>query len=200
MRKRKDGFKKISTKTIILIILTIFLITISVGYSYLQQSLSMVGKSTISKSNGSGQIINGESTYTWTLINSWGGGGSSYIYQIKIEIFNKDEAIEKWRLSFDVPDSYDHAGSNIWIAESSSYENGRVILDAHGWNASIPTGGSVSLEFQLAFKEEVNDLISNLELVDSTKISDEETENNTPESGETEGTTNSEQTDTPVSN
>lgn len=190
MRKRKSNVKKISLKTIVLIILFIFFITISVGYSYLKQSLSMTGKSTIVQEIGnSGQIINGDSTYTWTEINSWGGGGSNYIYQVKIELFNRDADITKWQLSFDVPDSYDDAASNIWVAESRLYENGRLTLYAHGWNASVATGATLTLEFQLAFKEQETELMTNFELIDASLLSPDENETTTPDSGETEDTT-----------
>jgi len=208
MRKRKSNVKKMSLKTIVLIILFVFFITISVGYSYLKQSLSMTGKSTIiQKSESSGQIINGESTYTSELINAWGGGNSDYIYQIKIEIFNRDADIAEWQLSFDVPDSYNHAGSNIWTASSSSYENGRLTLIAHSWNASVATGTTLTLEFQLAFTQEETELISNLILIDVSLIDSEETETTTPDLGETDteqieattpdlGETGTEQTET----
>lgn len=186
MRKRKSNVKKMSLKTIVLIILFVFFFTISVGYSYLKQSLSMTGRSTIVQETGnSGQIINGDSTYTWEEIHAWGGGGSSYIYQVKIELFNRDDDITKWQLSFDVPDSYDDASSSIWVAESRTYENGRLTLNAQGWNASVATGATLTLEFQLAFKEQETELMTNFELIDASLLSPDENETTTPDSGET---------------
>lgn len=165
MRKKKSNLKKMSLKTIVLIIIFIFFFTISVGYSYLKQSLSMLGKSTIVQQSGSNEFEDGNSTYTWEITSSWGQGGTSMIfYNIKLVVVNMDKDIESWEIGFDIPESYNDAQSNIWSASARTYENGRLTLFAHDYESFLAKGDILTIEFQLAFDEEVDLYLNNLTL------------------------------------
>lgn len=163
MRKRNINHN-IPIKTIVLIIITIFFLTISIGYSYLSEKLYIQGKSSIVAQDIPEDFEPGSSTFTWEIIHAWGGGDASYIYQISISIVNNDEDVETWEVSFDVPDTYDDSSTQSWIASERTYENGRLTLVAQGWNASVPKGGTLTIEFQIAFTEEETDFINNLTL------------------------------------
>lgn len=161
MRKRYI-ISKFSIKTIVLIIITIFFLSISVGYSYLKQKLNIYGKSTIVQQTPP-QYEAGDSTYTWEIVSAWGGGTSSYVYQIRITVNIVHEEIQDIEsIAFDVPDSYDNETTNIWIASSRTYEDGRLTLELHGWAGELESETAKTMEFQLAFTEEESDLISNL--------------------------------------
>lgn len=161
MRKRYT-ISKFSIKTIVLIIITIFFLSISVGYSYLKQKLNIYGKSTIVQ-QAPLQYKLGNSNYTWEIVDEWGGGASSYVYQIRITINATDEEISSIEtITFDVPDSYDDATTNIWVASSKIYENGKLTLNLHSWAGGLDGATTKSIEFQLAFKEEEPNMISNL--------------------------------------
>lgn len=161
---RRQKIKKMSLKTIILIVISIFFLTISIGYSYLKQSLNIYGKSTII-ANQPGDYEKGNSTYTWKIVDSWGQEGTSYVvYQVKIDIVNMDNDISLWNISFDVPSSYNDANSNSWCASSRVYDNGRVTMVGQDWNGYIAKGSTLTLEFQLALDLEEDLYINNLTL------------------------------------
>lgn len=163
MRKRFSKHN-ITMKTIVLIVIAVFFLTISVGYSYLSEKVFIQGKSSIVGQSSSEDYEQGDSTFTWSIIHAWGGGTSSYIYQIKIDILNNDKDIDIWEISFDVPDTYDDSSTQSWSASERIYENGRLTLVGQGWNGSVKKGETASIEFQIAFTEEETDFIQNLTL------------------------------------
>ena len=165
MRINKRNVSKLKLKTLVLIIVTIFFLTISVGYSYLKQSLTFSGKSTIVQQGGSGDFVEGVSTYTWEITSSWGQGGSSIMfYNIKLIIVNMDEDIQSWEVGFDIPPYYNNEKSNTWSASRREYENGRLTLYAHDYESFVGKGDSLTLEFQLAFDEAVDFYLNNVSL------------------------------------
>lgn len=202
---RRKEKKRISLRAVVITIISIFFLTISVGYSYLKQSLNITGKSSIvSEQGGDTEYEQGNSTYSWTVLNSWGDGtpDSPYMCQASITIINMDEDISSWEISFELPSSYNDEKSNAWSVSEKTYENGRLTLKAQSWNASVPKGEELTFEMQYAFDTNVEFYVENLTLngklatyeVQVTEPSEETTESGTTEgetteSGATEGET-----------
>lgn len=165
---RKKETKRISLRAVVIIIISVFFLTISVGYSYLKQSLNITGKSSIVAQQGGGDVEyeEGNSTYSWNVISSWGEGTpeAPLFFQASITVINMDEDIESWELSFDVPESFNNEKSNAWSASEKIYENGRVTIKAQSWNAFVPKGGELVFEMQYAFDSNVEFRIDNLAL------------------------------------
>ncbi len=161
---RRQEVKNVSLKTIALIIITIFFLTISIGYSYLKQSLNILGQST-TVGQTSSEYEKGNSTYTWSIDSSWGQGGTNYMtYHIVLDIVNMDADINSWEISFDIPNSYNAERSNAWAASSVTFENGRITMKAQSWNGYIAKGSSLKLDFQLSFDDDQELYIENLTL------------------------------------
>ncbi len=161
---RRQEVKNVSLKTIALIIITIFFLTISIGYSYLKQSLNILGQST-TVGQTSSEYEKGNSTYTWSIDSSWGQGGTNYMtYHIVLDIVNMDADINNWEISFDIPNSYNAERSNAWAASSVTFENGRITMKAQSWNGYIAKGSSLKLDFQLSFDDDQELYIENLTL------------------------------------
>lgn len=161
---RRQEVKNVSLKTIALIIITIFFLTISIGYSYLKQSLNILGQST-TVGQTSSEYEKGNSTYTWSIDSSWGQGGTNYMtYHIVLDIVNMDADINSWEISFDIPNSYNAERSNAWAASSITFENGRITMKAQSWNGYIAKGSSLKLDFQLSFDDDQELYIENLTL------------------------------------
>lgn len=161
---RRQDVKKVSLKTIALIIITIFFLTISIGYSYLKQSLNILGKSTIVEQTPN-KYEKGNSTYTWSIDSSWGQGGTNYMtYNIVLNIVNMDADIGSWEISFDIPNSYNAERSNVWSASSVTFKNDRITMKAQSWNRYIAKGSSLKLDFQLSFDDNQDLYIENLTL------------------------------------
>lgn len=161
---RRQEVKNVSLKTIALIIITIFFLTISIGYSYLKQSLNVLGQSTIVDQTPS-EYEKGNSTYTWSIDSSWGQGGTNYMtYHIVLDIVNMDADINSWEISFDIPNSYNAERSNAWAASSVTFENGRITMKAQSWNEYIAKESSLKLDFQLSFDDDQELYIENLTL------------------------------------
>lgn len=161
---RRQEVKNVSLKTIALIIITIFFLTISIGYSYLKQSLNILGQST-TVGQTSSEYEKGNSTYTWSIDSSWGQGGTNYMtYHIVLDIVNMDADINSWEISFDIPNSYNAERSNAWAASSVTFENGRITMKAQSWNEYIAKGSSLKLDFQLSFDDDQELYIENLTL------------------------------------
>lgn len=161
---RRQEVKNVSLKTIALILITIFFLTISIGYSYLKQSLNILGQST-TVGQTSSEYEKGNSTYTWSIDSSWGQGGTNYMtYHIVLDIVNMDADINSWEISFDIPNSYNAERSNAWAASSVTFENGRITMKAQSWNGYIAKGSSLKLDFQLSFDDDQELYIENLTL------------------------------------
>lgn len=161
---RRQEVKKVSLKAIVLIVITIFFLTISIGYSYLKQSLNIIGQSTIVAQKPS-EYKKGNSTYTWSIDSSWGQGGTKYMtYHIVLNIVNMDADINGWEISFDIPNTYNAERSNAWAASSVTFENGRITIKSQSWNGYIAKGSSLNLDFQLSFDDDQALYIENLTL------------------------------------
>ena len=65
---RRYKFEKINLKIVAFVILFIFFLAISVGYSYLQQQLNIYGKSTI-VTDDSGKYLLGNSKYSYKIVD-----------------------------------------------------------------------------------------------------------------------------------
>ncbi len=156
----KLKLKKTNLTMISLIIIFILFLTISIGYSCLQQKLNIYGKSTII-ADESGKYINGNSTYSYKIINSQKQEESNYIiYDVKLTIVNMDNDIGSWEISFDVPKGYNDFISNIKEGFSKKYENGRLTI--YSENGYLSKGNTLELEIQFAIDGEFS--INNLTL------------------------------------
>ena len=111
MRRRK--FEKLNLKVVATVILILFFITISIGYSYLKQQLNIYGKSTkIAQKVENSE--DGYSTYTWQINNYEKIEGTDYTeYDISLKVINMDSDISSWVISFDVPNGYNDEMSNV---------------------------------------------------------------------------------------
>lgn len=164
MRKIRSKTKKSKMEIIIIMIIILFFCTISIGYSYLKQSLKISGKSTIVQKNILDEYEKGNSTYNWKINSFSKDEQGNYVYNINLNIVNLDNDIMKWEIGFDVPKSYNKEKTNISDSSITLYENGRLILKSQDWNEYIAKGDSLILNFEIAFTQEENDFISNLTL------------------------------------
>ena len=160
MRKQKS--KKKNFTIIAIAIISIFFLTISVGYSYLQQKMNIYGKATIT-TDKSGKYINGNSTYQYQIISSNEYEESNYkIYSVKINVVNMDKDITSWEVAFDVPKGYEDALSETQDGTSKKCENGRIIIKPKDGKGYLSKGNTLELEIKLAINGELN--INNLTL------------------------------------
>lgn len=160
----RKKIKKISMKTVALILITILYLIISIGYSYLKQSLNIFGKSTMIPQKLS-EYEKGNSTYIWSIDRNWQQGGTTYVmYNIKLSIVNMDKDIDQWVISFDIPNSFSEERTNVWGASLTTYKNGRLTLVSQNWNGYVAKGSTLDLDFQLAFNDNKDFYIENLTL------------------------------------
>ncbi len=158
---RRGKLDKVNFKIISIIILLVFFLMISVGYSYLRQQLNIYGKSTkiVQDENNYTQT---ESTYSWNIVNTTKQEDTIYtIYNIKLNIVNMDEDIYSWRISFDIPEDYQESMSNISGVSSVEFDNGQLVLLND--STYVAKGNSIDLDMQIALSTE-NFSISNLAL------------------------------------
>lgn len=155
---------KMKIKTIITIVLIIFLLTISTGYSYLHAKLKIEGKSTIiAQPKQVGEYQQGQSTSSWSIVSQSNlENALTKIYDIKINIVNNDEDANSWAVGMDVPTSYDVTKQKIKCASTTQYENGRLTLYSTDWNAQVAKGQILTLEFQIAINGETELSIDNI--------------------------------------
>lgn len=159
---RKQMQKHTNLKIVVIIIMFVFFLTISVGYSYLQHRLNIYGKSTIA-TDESGKYINGNSTYSYELVHSdKQNGTNTIIYDIKLNIVNMDNDIGSWQISFDVPQGYNDLMSNVKESLVKEYENGRITVYPSDEDGYLAKGDILELEMQLAINGELD--IDNLTL------------------------------------
>ena len=167
MRKQKVKNKKVTI--IVLIAISIFFLTISVGYSYLQQKMNIYGKATV-VTDESGKYIKGNSTYKCEIRNTAENDGENYkIYDVKLTIVNMDSDISSWQVSFDVPQGYKDAPSEVAEKYSKKYADGRVTIDYK--DGYIAKGNALELEMKLAINGEfdINNLTLNGRLATKVK-------------------------------
>lgn len=162
MRRRK--FEKLNLKVVATVILILFFITISIGYSYLKQQLNIYGKSTkIAQKVENSE--DGYSTYTWQINNYEKIEGTDYTeYDISLKVINMDSDISSWVISFDVPNGYNDEMSNVPNASSKKYDNGCLTLYAKDENRYISKGNSLNIKMKLAFKDGSKVSLDNLSL------------------------------------
>lgn len=158
--------KKAKKTTIVFIVLTIFLLTIGVGYSYLQQSLSISGKATVAPTVVDG-YIQGNSTYCWEILDSWEDNKTNEItYRVKMNIINLDKDISTWRVSFDVPNSYNDTSSKIVTESYKTYSNNRINLVGSDANGFVSKGDTMEIEMELVIDNKEDFYINNVVLND----------------------------------
>ena len=159
MRRRR--FETLNLKVIASIILVLFFITISVGYSYLKQRLDIYGKST--KITKTDQVeIKGYSTYSYGIVEKTKVEETDlYRYQISLKVINMDNDMPSWVISFDIPEGYDDASTSINGITSKEFENGRLSLINE--DSYVLKGNSIDLEMQIVVANE-NFTINNLSL------------------------------------
>lgn len=152
----------------IFILFIISVLFVSVGYSYLSDTIKITGKANILNSGGSGDIEYGNSTYTWAPAYSWGGGGSLYTYAMVITITNLDEdyrSDKSIEISFDVPDGCVLDSSiniNVWQAESATLDGNTITLKFSTNGSWLPIGETLTIYPHLYFENETNVTITNL--------------------------------------
>ena len=162
MRRRR--FERINLKIVATVILILFFITISIGYSYLKQQLNIYGKSTkIAQKSESNE--KGNSTYTWQINNSEKLEGTEYtVYDISLKVVNMDSDISSWVVSFDIPNGYNDEMSKVNDTSSKKYENGCLTLYAKDENRFISKGNTLNIKMKLAFKDGSKVNLENLSL------------------------------------
>ena len=169
MRRRK--LKTMNLKAISIIAVAIFFLTISVGYSYLQQKLNIYGKSTIVPQNEEG-YLKGNSTFSWSIVNV-DEQDKFKTYEINLIIINKDADISSWEIAFDIPQGYIDSKSNVENGVSKRIENNRLILtSATDSNGYLSKGSKLEINIDLTFtndKFEINNLTLNDRLASYNK-------------------------------
>lgn len=159
MRRRR--FEKLNLKLIASVILVLFFITISVGYSYLKQQLDIYGKST--KITQADELeTKGYSTYSYSIVEKTKVDATDlYRYQISLKVINMDNDMASWVISFDVAEGYDDSLTSINGITTKEYENGRLSLINE--DSYVLKGNSIDLEMQIVVANE-NFTINNLSL------------------------------------
>ncbi|MBR2241316.1 MAG: hypothetical protein IJ890_08080 [Clostridia bacterium] len=161
MRRKK--VKTIKLKAISIVLVAIFFLTISVGYSYLQQKLNIYGKSTITVQND-GKYINGNSIFSWNVVDTYEQENAK-IYNVKLRVINKDSDISEWEVGFDIPNGYVDSKSDIESKFSKKIEDNRVKIKAlNNSNTYLANGSILEIEIKLAVlndRLEINNLTLN---------------------------------------
>lgn len=166
--KRKKRIIKVRD---IMLIFLVNILCISIGYSYWSTNLNIKGSVISIKKNPDLPSEISSNKLTWEIVNSWGTGTSNNpeFYQVKIDIENHDGNISEWELSFEVPEGIIEEKINAWIASSTRVEGNRVYMKCQSWNAVVPDGGILKLEFQLPFSQKVDfhvkDVVFNNKLI-----------------------------------
>ena len=166
---RRKRFEKINLKIVALVILVIFFITISVGYSYLQQKLNIYGKSTIAPQNIDEYVV-GNSTYSWKIISQ--ETKQNYTcYDVILTIVNLDNDITSWEVAFEMPQGYNNSMSEVEEAAYKNYENERLTIYAKSENGYVSKGNTLKLTMKLTTSGVFNieKLTLNGKLASSTK-------------------------------
>lgn len=163
MKKLKTK-KKMKMKTIVTIVMVIFLLTLSTGYSYLHAKLKIEGKATIAAKNiKTENYEKGQSVSSWNIVAQLRQGNSPFeIYDIKMTIVNNDGNVDSWEIGMDVPDSYVESKLKTKCASNAQYNNGRLILYSESWNGKVNKGEILTLEFQIALKNDTKLDIKNI--------------------------------------
>lgn len=154
--RRNKILEKISLKTIVFILIAVFFLTISVGYSYLKTQVSISGKATI-LANKESDYPQGDSICDVKLVNE--GEQSEpegYFYQYNVTITNLDEDVTSWEIEFDIPNSIDVISIKSSDASSVIFENGRVYLRAQSLNGYVSKGNSFEIGLQIAVSKQCN--------------------------------------------
>ena len=82
------------------------------------------------------EYTQGDFVYTYTVESSWGNSVSA-----TIDVKNQgDKSINNWQLVL----YYNGIIDNIWNADITSNENGRIVISAKDYNKTIKSGKSVS--------------------------------------------------------
>ncbi len=158
--------RKVKITTIVFIILTIFFLTIGVGYSYLQQRLGISGKATVTPTIVDG-YIQGNSTYSWKILDSSENSETDEItYKVKMDITNLDKDISTWKVSFNVPKSYNDVSSKIITKSYKTYSNNRINLVGSDTNNFVSKGDTLEIEMELVINSEEDFSINNVVLND----------------------------------
>ena len=132
LRKRKSS----NSKLMIIFFLTLFFI--SVGYSWLHEELSIVGKGNIIVKN---QEYDGDLIFEYKK-EGWYNSGSFY-YNYNITLTNNGTTdVDGWTIEVVVPSDID--GLNCWSANCSLSGNILTITNMD-YNSGIAVGTSVSL-------------------------------------------------------
>lgn len=162
---RNTHKRKIKFKTITLICLSIFFLTISVGYSYLQTQVKIEGKATITAKDIKVNYPVGKSVATWKITNKWKSDKTNETnYQIELKIVNNDEIINSWIVAFDVPNSYNQNLPQSNSSFTNIYENGRLTLYSKNDSQHILQGEIISIDFTIALEGDEDFEIKNLTL------------------------------------
>ena len=99
------------------------------------------------------EIENENITYNWEERYEWGIGDetTSKYYQIVMNIINHGEIENKWEVEFDVQPGIVIQNCNVWCANLEQIDNNTIVLKSYDWNNQIIQGGTLNLEFILAF-------------------------------------------------
>ncbi len=151
----------INYKLITIIIIALFLIGISIGYSYLQTQLKIQGKATITYQEKSVSYPKGSSTCTYKFEKDSSQNNSEYTtYNVTLNVVNNDEEVNLWKIDFSVPES----SKNIWCNYNYSQNNGRVTINYKSENVTFSKGSTQTINFKIDVKKDVNFTIKNLAL------------------------------------
>lgn len=150
--------KKLSFSFLIIIFFLISLAFASYGYSLFSDTLKITGTANILDNT----IPLGNSTYSWSITKTWYKKKGNYFYQISMPITNLDGDVQKWEISFDVPDGCVATTSNIWQASEVTITGNTIKLVAQNWNGFVQDGSKLTLDLTLPFKTQVDFNISNV--------------------------------------
>lgn len=155
----------------IFVIILIFLVSISLGYSLFSSELKMIGSVSISKEQSgensetdlpielSNSILNVDIGTHWTSENI-------HYYNMNIILTNLDEDVTEWLITIDVPPKVDVAKSSFWCAAEVEItrvgDHDRITFKNYSWNAEKPINSEIQFGFNIAFSEEVKIQLTNV--------------------------------------
>lgn len=110
------------------------------------------------------QIENIDINYNWEKKYEWGIGddNTSKYYQIVMNITNDGETQNGWQLQFDVQPGIVIQNCNVWCANLEQIDDNTISLKSYDWNSQITEGGTLNLEFILAFNNPKEIQINNV--------------------------------------
>lgn len=138
-----------------------------IGTKYLVgTSTGDVGDPTGGQTGGIEEIENSNSTFTYTVGNSWNSGNNMKTYSLTMDFKNMDSSASSWKLLLDFDNTINENMISQWISPSNEVTDvdnkRRVKLVNFAYNGSLPVGNTLHFEMQVTIPSNEQLNISNV--------------------------------------